>query len=140
MVRLKSLLIALVNWFTMKKARHNRALRDLIYLSKSIEDFFFRYRLLDEGAAFKSVFQSMGQVRIDATEMAYQTGIRIRRSRLIEGKDLPSLIEEVYTELGELKRSLFTRTLSNRVLSQRVTKLDMAFENLLGAISDINYK
>jgi len=140
MAKLKSLLIVLVNWFTMKNARHNRALRDLIQLSKPIEDLFFKYRLLEEGSDFKAVFANMGQVRIDATEIAYQTGIRIRRAQLIEGKDLTQLVTEVYNELSELKRSLFTRTLSNKVLSQRVTKLDMAFENLLAAISDIKYR
>lgn len=140
MAKLKSLLIELVNWFTMKNARHNRALRDLLHLSKSIEDFFFKYRLLEDGFDFKAVFENMGQVRIDVTEIAYQTGIRIRRAKLIEGKDFPLLVEEVYDELEELKRSLFTRTLSNKVLRQRVTKLDMAFENLLAVISDTKYK
>ncbi len=140
MGKLKSLLVALVNWFTMKNARHNRALRDLLYLAKAIEDFFFTYRLLENGADFKTVFKNMGQVRIDATEIAQLTGTRIRIARYIEGKDLPLLVEEVYHELEELKRSLFTRTLSNKVLSQRVTKLDMAFENLLAAISDVKHK
>jgi len=140
MAKLKSLLVVLVNRFTMKNARHNRALRDLLHLSKSIEDFFFKYRLLEDGSDFKTVFKNMGQIRIDATEIAYQTGLRIRRARLIKGKDLPPQVEEVYNKLEELKRSLFTRTLSNKVLSQRITKLDMAFENLLAAISDTKYK
>lgn len=140
MVKLKSLLVALVNQFTMKNARHNRALRDLLHLSKSIEDFFFKYRLLEDGSDFKTVFENMGQIRIDAIETVYQTGLRITRARLIEGKDLPPQVEEVYNELEKLKRSLFTRTLSNKVLSQRITKLDMAFENLLAAISDTKYK
>lgn len=140
MTKLKSLLAALANRFTMKNARHNRTLRDLLHLSKSLEDFFFKYRLLEEGPDFKAVFENMGQIRIDATDIAYQTGIRIKRTKLIEGNDLPLKIEEVYNELENLKRSLFTRTLSNKILSQRCTKLDMAFENLLAAISDIKYK
>jgi len=140
MSKLKSFLVALVNWFTMKNARHNRALRDLLHLSKSIEDFFFKYRLLEDRSEFKAVFENMGQVRIDATEIAQLTGTRIRIAGYIESKELPTLVEEVYNDLEELKRSLFTRTLSNKVLSQRVTKLDMAFENLLGAISDVKYK
>ena len=140
MGKLKSLLDAFVNWFTMKNARHNRALRDLLHLSKSIEDFFFKYHLLEDGSDFKTVFGNMGQVRIDATEIAQLTGTRIRIARYIEGRDLPPLVEEVYNHLEELKRSLFTRTLSNNVLSQRVMKLDMAFENLLAAISDVKYK
>ena len=140
MGKLRSLLEALVNWFTMKNARHNRALTDLLHLSKSIEDFFFKYRLLEDGPDFKTVFENMGQVRIDATEIAQLTRTRIRIARYIEGRDFPPLVEEVYNDLEELKRSLFTRTLSNRVLSQRVPKLDMAFENLLAAISVVKYK
>ena len=140
MAKLTGLLNAFIDWFTMQNARHNRALRDFLYLSKSIEDFFARYRLQEDGSDFKTVFKNMGQLRIDATEIAYQARIRIRRAKNIEGKDLPPLVEEVYNVLEELKRSLFTRTLSSKVLTQRVSKLDMAFENLLAAISDIAYK
>ncbi len=140
MSKLKRLLDILINSFTGKNERHNRTLRDLLYLSKSIEDFFARYRLQEDGSDFKTVFKNMGQLRIDATEIAYQTKMRIRRAKNIEGKELPPLVEEVYNVLEELKMSLFTRTLSNKVLSQRVSKLDMAFENLLATISYMEYK
>jgi len=141
MSKLASLLVTLIDWFTMKKARHNRTLRDLLQLSKSLEDFFFRYRLLEEGSEFKTVFENMGQIRIDATEMAQLAGTRIRIARYIESsRDIRQLVEEVYNDLEELKRSLFTRTLSDKVLSQRAAKLDMSFENLLAAISEITYK
>ena len=125
----------------MRNVRHNRALRDLLQLLKSIEDFSMRYHLQEDSSDFKAVFEHIGQIRIDATEMAYQTGIRIRRAKLIQGKeDLPLLVEEVYNELREFERSLFTRTLSYKVLGKRIFKLDMALENLLGAISDIEYR
>ncbi len=140
MGKLKGLLNAIIDWFTMKNVRHNRALKDLLQLSKSMEGFVVRYDLQKGSSDFKTVLENIGQMRIDATEMAYQTRIRIRRAKLIEGKDLPLLVEEVYNDLEELKRSLFTRMLSNNVLSQRVSKLDVALENLLTAISDIEYK
>jgi len=140
MGKLKALLNAFIDWFTMKNARHNRALRDLLYLLKSIEDFLARYRLREDGSDFNTAFKNMGQLRIDAVEIAYQTGIRIRRAKNIKGKDLPPLVEEVYNDLEELKRALFTRTLSNTVLSEHVSKLDVAFKNLLAAMPSKGYE
>jgi hypothetical protein len=127
------------NWVTMKKAWHNRALKDLLSLLKSIEDFFARYRL-QEDTSFKTVFANMGQIRMDATDLAYQSGIRIKRAQNIEAEGLPALVEEVHNDLESIKRSLFTRTLSNKILLDRVSKLDISLENLLAAISKINYK
>ena len=94
--KLKALLNAFIDWFTMKNARHNRALRDLMYLLKSVQDFLTRYRLQEDGSDFNTVFKNMGQIRIDAVEIAYQTGLRIRRAKNIKDKDLPPLVEEVY--------------------------------------------
>ena len=128
-----------LNWVTMKKAWHNRALKDLLSLLKSIEDFFTRYRL-QEDTSFKTVFANMGQIRMDATDLAYQTGIRIKRSQNIGLEGLPALVEEVHNDLENMKRSLFTRTLSNKILLDRVSKLDISLENLLAAISKINYE
>ena len=138
--KLKALLNAFIDWFTMKNARHNRALRDLMYLLKSVQDFLTRYRLQEDGSDFNTVFKNMGQIRIDAVEIAYQTGLRIRRAKNIKDKDLPPLVEEVYNDLEELKRSLFTRTLSDNVLSEHVSKLDVAYKNLLAAMSDKDYQ
>jgi hypothetical protein len=123
----------------MKKAWHNRALKDLLSLLKSIEDFFTRYRLQDD-TSFKTVFTNMGQIRMDATDLAYQAGVRIKRAQNIEGEGLKPLVEEVYNDLENMKRSLFTRTLSNKILLDRVSKLDISLENLLAAISKINYE
>ncbi len=128
-----------LNWITMKKAWHNRALKDLLSLLKSIEDFFTRYRLQDD-TSFKTVFTNMGQIRMDATDLAYQAGVRIKRAQNIEGEGLKPLVEEVYNDLENMKRSLFTRTLSNKILLDRVSKLDISLENLLAAISKINYE
>jgi len=139
MTQLKGILRLLVNWITRKDARYNRALRDLMYLTKTIEDFFARYRLQEDNQ-FKAVFENIGQARIDATETAYMTGIRINRARIIEGKELSLLVKELYNSLVDLKRSLFTRTLSKNLLAKRVSNIDIALENLLAALSDIKLK
>ena len=139
MGKIKSLLNTSINCITRKNARHNRELSDLLCLSKSIEDFFTKYHLLEE-PKFKSVFENMVQVRTDATELACQAKIRIKRAESIEGKDLPLKVQGVHNELLELKRSLYTRSLNNEVLTKRVSKLDMAFEILLGTISNTGYK
>ncbi len=111
-----------------------------MYLTKTIEDLFAKYRL-QEDTQFKAVFEHIGQARIDATETAYQTGVRINRARAIEGKEeLSPLVEELHNDLEELKRSLFTRTLSQNILAKEVSKVDIALENLLAALADIKLK
>lgn len=140
MGKLKGLLDAFVNWFTMKNARHNRALRDILDLQRSIEEFLARYHLQENGADFRLVFENIGQARIDATEIAHLTGTRIRIVKNIESKNLPPLLEEVHGDLEDFKRALFTRTLGSAVLGKLVLKLHKSLENLLTAISGIEYK
>ena len=130
----------LVNWFTMKNQRHNRALRDMLDLVKNIESFCAKYRLQDELSDFKTVFASIGEIRIDATEVTYRIMRALRIVRLIDSKSLPALLLEVYNDFEELKRSLYTRTLGGKVLKERVLKLDASFGNMLAEIAKIEYK
>ena len=140
MGKVRTFINVVIDWFSMKNARHNRALRDLLYLLRTIEDFFAKYRLYEGGSEFNTVFKNMGQFRIDAVEIAHQSGIRIRRAKEIEGKELPPLIEEVHNGLDELKRAVFTRSLSNAILSEIVAKLDGAYKNLIAAMENKGYK
>jgi len=130
----------LVNWFTMKNTRHNRALRDTLDLVKNIEGFCEKYRLQDELSDFQTVFATIGEARIDATEVTYRIMRTLRIVRLIDSKRLPALLLEVYNDFEELKRSLYTRTLGSKVLQERVLKLNTSFENMLAEISKIEYK
>jgi len=140
MGKLKGFLDAFVDWFTMKNARHNRALRDILDLQRSIEEFLARYHLQENGADFRFVFENIGQARIDATEITHLTGTKIRITKNIESKNLLPLLEEVHTDLEDFKRPLFTRTVGGVVLGQRVLKLHKSLENLLTTISEIEYK
>jgi len=140
MGKLKGVLDAFINWFTRKNARHNRALRDILDLQKSIEEFLSKYRLQKDVPEFRLVFENIGQARIDVTEIAHLTGTRVRIAQNIEGEKLPLLLEEVHSDLDDFKRALFTRTLGSVVLSERVLKIHKSLENLLAAASDIEYK
>lgn len=140
MGKLKGFLDAFINWFTMKNARHNRALRDILDLQRSIEEFLARYHLQENGTNFRLVFENLGQARIDVTEITHLTGTKIRITKNIESKNLLPLLEEVHSDLEDFKRPLFTRTVSDVVLGQRVLKLHESLENLLATISEIEYK
>jgi hypothetical protein len=137
--RLKDQLNSSINWATRKKARHNHALRELLNLSKYIEDFFTKYRLL-KGATAETISKNIGQIRIDATEITHLIETRIKTTENIEGKNLQPLVKELHDDFDELKRFLFTRTLSDKVLHECVSKIDMVFKNLLATISDMAYK
>ena len=108
-------------------------------LSKYIEDFFTKYRLL-KGATAETISKNIGQIRIDATEITHLIETRIKITKNIEGKNLQPMVKELHDDFDELKRFLFTRTLSDRVLNECVAKIDIVFKNLLATISDIAYK
>ena len=137
---LKGVLVAFINWLTMKNARHNRALRDILDLQKTVEEFLAKYCLQEDGSDFSLVFTNIGQARIDVTEIAHLTGTRIRITHNIESEKLPPLLEEVHSDLDDFTRALFTRTLGSVVLNERVLKLHKSLENFLVAVSDIKYK
>ncbi len=140
MGKLKSLLAASINWFTRKGAKRNRALRDILDLQSSIEAFLAKYHLQENATDFSLVFKNIGQARIDATEIAYLTGTRIRITRHIEDKDLAPLIQAMHDDLDDFKRALFTRSLGSVVLGERVLKLHKSLESLLTTVSEIEYR
>jgi hypothetical protein len=137
---LRSLTDALIDWFTMKNARHNRALKDLLSLQRAIEEFLTKYDLQETRADFTPVFKNMGQARIDATEITHLVGAKTRITRYIEGRNLLPLIEGLHDDLEQLKRGLFTRTLASDVLGQNLLKLRESFNNFLAAISHVEYR
>ena len=140
MGELTGLLDKLINWFTRKKERHNRALRNVIDLSGYIDEFLVKYRLQEKRADFKLIFKNIWRARIDVATIMYQTRTRIKMARDIRDKDLPPLLEEVHNDLMEVKKALFNPTPVNTKLGKGVSKLRKSFKRLLDAISGIEYK
>lgn len=128
----------LANAFVRKK--HNSALRDVLDLQRKIEEFLIRYRIQDKGIDFSSILGDIGRARIDITELAHLAGKTIGIAGDVKGKDLRPLLEQVAKDLENIKRGLFTRTVRGPGLSERLTKLHDSLENLLGAVSSIEYK
>ena len=127
-----------VNAFVRKK--HNRALRDILDLQKIIEEFLIKYRLQDKGTDFSLILADIGRARIDITEMTHLARKTIGITRDVQGKDLRPLLEQVTDDLENIKRGLFTRTVRGSGLGDRLTKLHTSLENLLTAVSAVEYK
>lgn len=140
MGKLKGLLDILINLFTRKNERHNRALSDIMDLSGAIEEFFTKYRLQENSSDFTGIFENIGQARIDIVTITYQTRTRIKIAKDIKGQDLPPLLEEVHNDLEEVKRGIFNPKLGSIILGEAVFKLYESFKKLRDAISSIEYK
>jgi len=138
--KLKDLSEALTNLFTRRNARYNRALREILRLQKLIEEVLAKYHIQEKQADFRLLFDNIGQARIDITEIAHLAGEIVKLAKDIEGKNLRSLLEALLSDLEDFKRGLFTRTLRGSALSERLLSLHNSLENLLGAISAMEYR
>ena len=140
MGELTGLLDVLINLFTGRNERHNRALREIRDLSGAIEKFFVEYSLQEKNSDFRLIFKNIEQAKIDVTTIAYKTRTRIKIAKDIRGKDLPPLLEEVHSDLEMVKRALFNPILANTILGEVVSKLHKSFKQLIDEVSNIDYK
>ena len=141
MGKLKDLLDILINLFTGKNERHNRALGDITDLSDALDKFFAKYRLHENSSDARGIFENIGQAKIDIVTIAYQTRTRIKIAKDIKGKGLPALLEELHNNLEEVKRYiLFNPKLDSVPVGKAVFKLHESFKKLLDVISGIERK
>lgn len=137
MGELTGLLDILINLFTKRDERHNRALRDIMDLSRDIAEFFVKYNLQEKNSAFRLTPENMGQAKVAVITIAYKTRTRIKIAKDIKSKNLPPLLEEVHSDLEMVKRALFNPTLGNAVLDEVVSKLHKSFKQLINEASNI---
>ncbi len=140
MGKIKGLLDILINLFTRKNERHNRALSDIMDLSGAIEEFMAKYGLQESGSGFGVIFENIGQAKFDVTTITYQSRIRIKIAKDLRDKDLPPLLKEVHNDLEEIKKGIFNPKLGSVTLDKSVFKLHKSFEKMRDAISGIEYK
>ncbi|MBI2288492.1 MAG: hypothetical protein HYU83_05935 [Chloroflexi bacterium] len=138
MTKLKILFHEIINAFGRKK--HNRALRDILDLQRKIEDFLAKYQLQDKSADFGLVLDKIGQARVESVEITYLARKTIGVARNVRGKHLQPLLRQVYADLEDLKRGLFTRAVRGSSLTERLTQLHNSLKNLLEAVSTAEYK
>ncbi len=138
MGELTGLLDILIDLFTKRNERHNRALRDIMDLSRDIEEFFVKYNLQEKNSDFRLISENIGQAKIEVITIAYKTRTRIKIAKDIKSKNLPPLLEEVHSDLEMVKRALFNPTLGNAVLGEAVSKLHKSFRQLTNELSNID--
>lgn len=131
---------ALINLFTRKNERHNRALRELTDLSKAIEEFLVKYSLQDKSSDLRLVFKNVEQTRIDATTITYKTLARLKIAKDINSKRLLPLLEQVHSDLETLKRAIFTSTVGSAVISKDASQLHKSFTQFSNEVSNIEYE
>ncbi len=127
-----------LNAFSRKK--HNRALRDILELLKAVEDFLIKYRLRAANPDFKVLLENLGRARIDIVEIAHLAGKTIEAARSVQSKDLQPLLKQLSDDLEGIKRGLFTRAILDSGLDKRITTLHNSLENLLAAVSAVEYR
>ena len=128
-----------VNSLTGRSKRHNRALRDIIDLSKTIQEFILRYHLQEKGPAFDFLFENIGLAKIELTTIIYQARTIVTTVKTVKGKNISPSLMEVHSDLEEVRRALIEPTVS-RVLEKSAYKLCTSFKKLNDAISEIEYK
>ena len=131
---------ALINLFTRKNERHNRALRELTDLSKAIEEFLVKYSLQDKSSNLRLVFKNVEQARIDVTTITYRTMARLKMAKDINSKRLLPLLEQVHSDLETLKRAIFTSTVGSAVISKAASQLYKSFTQFSNEISNIDHE
>ena len=128
------------NSFTGRNSRHNRALRDVTDLSVAIQEFMSRYNLQEESSKLNFIFENIGSAKFDLTTIAHRTRMIIKTAKDIKGKGISPLIEEVHSDLEDVRRALINPALGSTILSEVLSKLRESFKKLHDAISDIEYK
>jgi len=135
-----TILLDTFNSLTGVTRRHNQALRDVTDWSVTIQEFLSRYNLQEGSSNLESIFENIGPAKLDVTNITYRTRAIIKAAKDITGKKIVPLLEEVYNDLEEVRRGIFTPKLGSVFLRKSVAKLHKSFKNLREAISGMEFK
>ena len=128
------------NSCTGRSRRHNRALRDVTDWSVAVQQVLERYNLQAGSSDFGSIFENIGEAKLDLTTITYKTSEIIEIAENVKGTRISPLIEEMQSKLADVRRALMNPALGNEILNGAVSKLQESFKKLQDVISDIEYK
>ncbi|MFC1904120.1 hypothetical protein ACFLW9_04510, partial [Chloroflexota bacterium] len=111
------------NSLTGRSGRHNRALRDVVDWSGTVQEFLARYSLQTGSTSYKSIFENMGEAKVDLTTIAHKARTVIKTAEDIRGKKFPPLIEEVLDDIDATKRALINPSAGRIVIKKIVPAL-----------------
>ena len=129
-----------LNSLTGINRRHNRALRDVTDWSATLQEFLSRYNLPEGSTNFDSIFENIGEVKIDLTTITYRTRDIIKTAKNLKGAMISPLIEEILRELEDIRRALINPDLGRAIINRLIPELHESFRKLRDAISEIEYK
>ena len=128
------------NSWTGRSRRHNRALRDVKDWSAAVQQVLERYNLQEGSSDFGSIFENIGEAKLDFTTITYKTGEIIEIAKNVKGTRISPLIEKMHSKLANIRRALINPALGNEILGTVISELQESFKKLQDAISDIEYK
>ncbi len=120
--------------------RHNRALRDVMDWSATLQEFLSRYNLQEGSTNFSSIFENIGEAKFDLTTITYRTRDIIKRAENVKGAKIPPLIEGTLHNLENIRRALINSALGSEIMDGLISELHESLSKLQNAISDIEYK
>ena len=123
-----------------RSGRHNKALRDITDLLAEIQRFYSIYNLQEESSKFESLLSKIGDAKFDLTNLAYHTRPMIKSSKDIKGEKFSPIIDEILSELENLRRALMNPALRKTHLRKTVSELHKSVTNLRDKLSEIEYK
>ena len=139
MSKLKAALDTFNSW-TGRSGRHNRALRDVVEWSGTIQEFLARYSLQEGSTSYKSIFENIGEAKVDLTTIAHKARAVIKTAEDVKGKKMSPLIKEVVDDIDATKRALINPSAGRIVIKKIVPELQESFQQLKNAIAGIEYK
>ena len=135
-----TVLLDTFNSLTGRRERHNRALRDVTDWSAAIQGFLSRYNLQEGSSNFDSIFENIGEAKLDLTTITYRTREIVKTAKNVKGTRISPLIEEILDDLEDTRRALINPALGSAILSKDIPKVYESLKKLQDAISDIEYK
>ena len=129
-----------LNSLTGISGRHNRALRDVVDWSATIQEFLSRYGLQEGSTNFDLVFENIGEAKFDLTSITYRSRDIIKTAKNVKGTRISPLIEKILHGLENIRRALINPALGSEIINRLISELHESLRKLQDAISDIEYK
>ncbi len=131
------IIIDILNWFTGKSARHNRALRDVRDWADTVQKFLVDYQL-QGGPDTGILADNISQANFDLIAMSHKgNNLAAAATRISHARISPLLIQ-VIGEIENTRRAMMNPSLRSTTLPEVVSRLCVSYEKLRGKISAID--
>jgi hypothetical protein len=132
-----NIIIDILNWLTGKKARHNRALREVRDWTDTVQKFLSDYKLPDS-AGTDTLIENISQANFDLIALSHKgNNLAATANRISRARVWPLLIQ-VIGEIENTRRALMNPTFRVTTLPDVVSRLCISFEKLRAKLATID--